>query len=383
MRRWSKEKKEPGVRLDSAQREDGSLVLSLSGRLDATTIAAIWQDAVEKVDNAARPRLILQAEKVEYCDGAGVGLLVELCCRQHRQGGAFELQGLRPEFRQLFDLFNPAALPESSRSRGEPVHLPEEVGRATWRVWEWIRELIAFLGELTVSLIDTARRPRRMRWREIMLISEKSGVNALPVVLLVSFLVGLIMAFQAAIPLRQFGAEIFVANLIGLSMLRELAPLMTAMVLAGRSGSAFAAEIGTMKVNEEIDALKTMGLDPVRFLVVNRVIAVMLIIPLLTAFSGLVGVMGGSVVLLSLGYPLSAYINQLLGAVTWIDISGGLFKSVFFGLIVASIGCLHGLQTKMGASAVGDSATRAVVSGNVLIIIADGIFAVIFFYLGI
>jgi phospholipid/cholesterol/gamma-HCH transport system permease protein len=383
MRMRSKKKEEPGVRLQSGQKEDGSLVLSLSGRLDATTIAAVWQRAVDEVDRARPRRLVLEASEVEYCDGAGIGLLVELCFRQHRHGGEYELQGLRPRYRQLFDLFNPSVLPESPRSAAEPAHLPEEVGRATWRVWEWIRDFITFVGELTASLLDAARRPRRMRWREIMLISEKSGVNALPVVLLVSFLVGLIMAFQAAIPLRQFGAEIFIADLIGLSMLRELAPLMTAMVLAGRSGSAFAAEIGTMKVNEEIDALKTMGLDPVRFLVVNRVIAVMLIIPLLTIFAGLVGVMGGSIVLLSLGYPLTAYVNQLLGAVTWIDVAGGLFKSVFFGLIVAGIGCLHGLQTKMGASAVGDSATRAVVSGNVLIIIADGIFAVLFFVLGI
>jgi phospholipid/cholesterol/gamma-HCH transport system permease protein len=158
---------------------------------------------------------------------------------------------------------------------------------------------------------------------------------------------------------------------------------MTAMVLAGRSGSAFAAEIGTMKVNEEIDALQTMGLDPVRFLVVSRVIGVMLTIPLLTIFSDLVGIMGGSVVLLSLGYPLVSYVTQLLTAVSWMDLAGGLFKSVFFGLIVASLGCLHGLQTRSGASAVGDSATRAVVSGNILIIVADGVFSVLFFYLGI
>ncbi len=382
MRGWSKEKSEPGVHLHAAHGDDGAFVLRLAGRLDAASVAGVWQQAVDKIEEARPERLVVRADEVEYCDGAGVGLLVELCCRQERRGARYEIQGLRAEFRQLFDLFTPSDAP-LPRGSGKALHLPEEVGRASWKVWEWIRELVAFIGELTVSLADSARRPRRMRWREILLISEKAGVNALPVVVLVSFLVGLIMAFQAAIPLRQFGAEIFVANLIGLSMLRELAPLMTAMVLAGRSGSAFAAELGTMKVNEEIDALRTMGLDPVRFLVVNRVIAVMLMIPLLTAFAGLVGVMGGSVVLLSLGYPLSSYINQLIGAVTWVDVAGGLFKSVFFGLIVASIGCLHGLQTKMGASAVGDSATRAVVSGNVLIIIADGIFAVLFFYLGI
>ena len=162
------------------------------------------------------------------------------------------------------------------------------------------------------------------------------------------------MAFQAAIPMRQFGAEIFVANLIGLSMLRELGPLMTAIILAGRSGSAFAAELGTMKVNEEIDALTTMGIDPVHFLVVPRVISAVLMTPLLALFSDLLGLIGGAVVLLSLGFPLITYINQVLSAVAFGDLLGGLVKSFVFGILVAGIGCLRGLQTKTGASAVGE-----------------------------
>ncbi len=362
---------------------DNQLVLTFSGRLDADTTAVLWRRSLALLHQHRPPLLTLEAQGIDYCDGAGIGLLVELCCRQHRRGGQYQLCGLAPQFRQMFDLFNPAALPAPSRAEGEPAHLPEEVGRASWRVWEWLRDLVSFIGELTVALFETLRHPRRIRWRESLLIAEKAGVNALPIVLLVSFLVGLIMAFQAAIPMRQFGAEIYVADLIGLSMLRELGPLMTAMVMAGRSGSAFAAELGTMKVNEELDALQTMGLDPVRFLVVNRVVAAMVMIPLLTVFADLLGVIGGSVVLLSLGYPLITYVRELLVAVSWVDMAGGLFKSIFFGLIVAALGCLHGLQTKSGASAVGDSATRAVVSGNILIIIADGIFSIIFFYLGI
>ena len=162
--------------------------------------------------------------------------------------------------------------------------------------------LISFVGELTSALVKAAFHLRRVRWGETLRIAEAVGVNALPIVALIGFLMGLIMAFQAAIPLRQFGAQIYVANLIGLSILRELGPLMTAIVVAGRSGSAFAAELGTMKVREEIDALITMGLDPVRFLVVTRVIAAVLMTPLLTIFADLIGVLGGSVVLLSLGF---------------------------------------------------------------------------------
>jgi phospholipid/cholesterol/gamma-HCH transport system permease protein len=195
--------------------------------------------------------------------------------------------------------------------------------------------------------------------------------------------VGLIIAFQAAMPMGQFGAEIFVADLIALGMLRELGPLMTAIVLAGRSASAFAAELGTMKVNEEIDALSTMGLDPVRFLVVTRVLAALVMTPLLTIFANLVGLIGGAVVLLSLGFPLVTYTNRVLAAVDYVDLASGLCKAFVFGILIAAIGCLRGLQTGTGARAVGESTTRAVVSGIVLIVVVDGVFAVVYHYLGI
>jgi phospholipid/cholesterol/gamma-HCH transport system permease protein len=202
-------------------------------------------------------------------------------------------------------------------------------------------------------------------------------------VALIAFLMGLIMAFQAASPLRQFGAELFIANLIGLSVLRELGPLMTAIVVAGRSGSAFAAELGTMKVREEIDALKTMGLDPVRFLIVPRVVAAVCMTPLLTIFADLVGLMGGSVVMLSLGFPLITYFHQVQYAVSYGSLVGGLVKAFVFGILVAGIGCLRGLQARTGATAVGESTTSAVVSGIILIAITDGIFSVIYYYLGV
>jgi phospholipid/cholesterol/gamma-HCH transport system permease protein len=183
--------------------------------------------------------------------------------------------------------------------------------------------------------------------------------------------------------MRQFGAEIFIADLIGLSMIRELGPLLTAIILAGRSGSAFAAELGTMKVNEEIDALTTMGLEPVRFLAVPRVIAAVAMTPLLSVFTSLFGLIGGAVVMLSLGFPLVTYVDRIVAAVHPGDFLQGLFKALAFGIVVAGIGCLRGLQTRTGASAVGDSTTSAVVSGLILIAVVDGIFAVVFYCLGI
>jgi phospholipid/cholesterol/gamma-HCH transport system permease protein len=239
------------------------------------------------------------------------------------------------------------------------------------------------LGELIVALIYAAGNPRRVRWKDAFLIAETAGVNALPIIALICFLIGLIMAFQSAIPMREFGAEIYVSDLIALSMLRELGPLMTAIIMAGRTSSAFAAELGTMKVNEEIDALTTMGLNPVRFLVVTRVIATLVMMPLLTIFANLLGIIGGSVVLLSLGYPLITYLDRVMTAANYVDLLGGLLKSLAFGLIVAGIGCLRGLKTTTGASAVGDSTTRAVVSAIILIVLTDGVFSVVYFYIGI
>ncbi len=175
-------------------------------------------------------------------------------------------------------------------------------------------------------------------WR----ICERVGADALPIVALISFLLGVILAFQSAMPMRKFGAEIFVADLIGLAMLRELGPLMTAILLAGRSGAAFAAEIGTMKVNQEVDALTTMGLDPVRFLVTPRVIAALLMTPLLTLFADLVGLLGGAMTMQSFAIPFVTFVHEVEGIVTFSDFMAGFVKSFVFAILIAGIGCLRG-----------------------------------------
>ncbi len=371
------------VTLNTEVSKDGVLTIRIMGRLDSTSTSSIWQSAIGALDLASSKRVVVDASRIDYCDGAGMGLLMELHRHQRKAGGELKINGLRAEFQKLMDMFDPAEFEKSQIEKPQKAKLPEEVGRATFTIWDNIRSQIAFLGELIVALVSAVGNPRRVRWKDAFLIAETGGVNALPIIALISFLIGLIMAFQAAIPMRQFGAEIFVADLIALSTLRELGPLMTAIVMAGRTSSAFAAELGTMKVNEEIDAMTTMGLDPVRFLVVTRVLSILIMMPLLTVFANLLGIMGGSVVLLSLGYPLVTYIDRIIISASYVDLLGGLFKSLAFGLIVAGIGCSRGLQTKTGASAVGVSTTKAVVSGFVLIIITDGIFSVVYFYLGI
>ena len=371
------------VDLRSEKSRDGVIKLIITGRLDSTTTGTIWRRATAAVTAANASSAIIDASGINYCDGAGIALLVYLRQLQRKRGGNLEIAGLRPEFAALLE-DEDADLPAEQASH--PVRsqgLAEEIGEATVELWRDIQILVSFVGELSVGLMRAMIDPRSVRWRDAVRVAEVAGVNALPIVALVSFLMGLIMAFQAAIPLRQFGAELFIANLIGLSILRELGPLMTAIILAGRSGSAFAAELGTMKVREEIDALKTMGLDPVRFLIVTRVVAAVCMTPLLTIFADLIGLIGGAVVMRSLGFPFVTYIHQVQYAVTYGSLVGGLVKAFVFGILVAAIGCLRGLQTKTGATAVGESTTSAVVSGIILIAITDGIFSVVYYYLGV
>lgn len=366
-------------RLDGPR--DGLIKLIFAGRLDATTTGTVWRPASAALAKAQAGRAIVDASALDYCDGAGVALLIHLRELQSRGGGNFEIAGLRPEFASLLDDWTPEAAAQASQAKPRRKNLTVELGQATVEVWRDLQILVSFVGELSVALAHAAMHPRSVRWRDAVTIAEAAGVNALPIVALIAFLMGLIMAFQAATPLRQFGAELFIANLIGLSILRELGPLMTAIILAGRSGSAFAAELGTMKVREEIDALRTMGLDPVRFLIVPRVLAAVCMTPLLTIFADLVGLIGGAVVMRSLGFPLITVFHQIQYAVSYGSLVGGLVKAFVFGILVAAIGCLRGLQTGTGATAVGESTTSAVVSGIILIAITDGIFSVIYYYL--
>jgi phospholipid/cholesterol/gamma-HCH transport system permease protein len=371
------------VRIRSEGLHSGVFTLAIEGRLDSGTTGKIWHEATGSVARAKAAKVILEASGIDYCDGSGIALLAQLRNQQHESGGEFEVHALRSEFQELLDAWAPQEWVRLKHPPWPRASLAEEVGKAVVDIWQDIHSLVSFVGELGAALVRAISHPRSVRWQDTLHVAEAAGVNALPIVALISFLMGLIMAFQAAIPLRQFGADIFVANLVGLAMLRELGPLMTAIILAGRSGSAFAAELGTMKVREELDALITMGLDPVRFLVVTRVVAAVLMTPLLTVFSNLLGLMGGSVVLLSLGFPLITFFHQVQSAVSYGDLLGGLAKSFVFGVLVAAIGCLRGLQTKIGASAVGESTTRAVVSGIILIVITDGVFSVVYYYLDI
>jgi phospholipid/cholesterol/gamma-HCH transport system permease protein len=359
--------------------------LWLNGRLDAKGIAGVWHQACLAVKGLKKDALVINLESVDYLDMAGAAFISHLKTlgKKHLPESPLTVVGLKSEYTPLLSLAEKTDMDSGFQPPVPPPSLVVKTGQTLWNILSDARVFITFIGEITWAMVASLKNPGRIRWTETLVVAERAGVDALPIVALISFIVGLVMAFQAAIPMRMFGAEIYVANLIGIATVRELGPLMTAIVLAGRSASAFAAEIGTMKINEELDALSVMGMDPVKFLILPRVIATTLITPLLTIFANLVGILGGAVVIVSLGYPLVAYYNQVVNFVTWQDFTGGIVKCFVFGILIAATGCIRGYQTARGPAAVGEATTRAVVSSIILIAVFDGIFSIIYYYMGV
>jgi phospholipid/cholesterol/gamma-HCH transport system permease protein len=356
--------------------------LTLRGDWTTGQTAPLWRGLPAELERRKPDLLVIEAADIGRCDSSGIALLLELR-RQAEAGweGAVRIHGLSTENQRLLELFAGAsqeAMPVPPARHRSAI---EQLGAATSNVYQDTKRQITFIGELAETFFFFFLKPRTLRVGETVVVFEKSGVDALPLVCVISFLMGLIMAFQSALPMRDFGADIFVANLVVIAMFRELGVLMTAVVLAGRSGSAFAAEIGTMKVNEELDALTTMGLNPMRFLVLPRVIAGTLVMPLLTVFANLAGCVGGFVVMLSLGHTPIAIWQQVLMIDPSADLLAGFIKSFVFGFTVAAVGCLRGLETAKGPTAVGDSTTSAVVSGILLVVILDGLFSILFHFI--
>jgi phospholipid/cholesterol/gamma-HCH transport system permease protein len=361
---------------------EGHARVIFRGRLDAQTTVDCWNQLERALRGAKITTLEVDASGLQLYGGAGFALLRYINMGKMTPNASVSVIGLEAGLDKLFrgftaedyEAFHPVM-------RIKCQSLPAETGAAVRHAAGDLREVVAFVGEIAAKLPTTIWNRKRMRWAEVRRVFELAGANAVPITSLISVLVGMIIAFEAAEQLEKFGAQIYVANMIGLIMVRELGPLLAAIMLAGRSGSAFAAEIGTMKVNEELNALETFGLDPVRFLVVQRITAGILLTPLLTFYASFMGVVGGILVTLGLGFPLALIVNQITSTVHLNDVALATAKGVVFGAIVSGIGCLRGLQTQQGPSAVGVSTTRAVVTSILLIIIADAIFSILYFVL--
>ena len=358
---------------------DGTVGLQFIGRIDHQCAAALIDSLKAEIRTRHPKKVFADLNRTTYFDDFGVLVLNELRNQLMENQIPFSLIQPPPKAAEVLALFN-FDDPDTCKllEPKKKYNLIIRFGDAFIRHLHNLRYLVSFLGSVVLCLLQVIRHPSRLRFSDTMNLMQKTGVDAVPIVGLISFLLGLIMAFVSSMQLEQFGASVYVASLVALSMVSELGPIMTAIVVAGRSGSAFAAEIGTMRISDEIDALFSMGISPTLFLAVPRIIAAVVVVPLLTLFADLFAIFGGLVISVSmLDLTVSTYISQTFKSLDFFEFSWGLMKSVIFAALIAWIGCLRGFQVRGGASEVGNAATSAVVSGIFLIILFDSIFAVI------
>ncbi|HXC53631.1 MAG TPA: ABC transporter permease [Candidatus Limnocylindrales bacterium] len=375
--------------------EDTKSSIVVSGDHDEAVVnlSGVWsiRENLPEPENAAR-QVIALGHKVVRFDTSAVerwdsGLLVFLIRFTHllaEHGVHLDRQGLPDGARSMLKLAETVPEREGARAQQVQPSVVTRIGLWTTRTGHNALEALEFVGSIVIAFGSVIRGRARFRRSDLSVHMQEAGVEALPIVTLISFLVGTILAFVGAVQLEQFGAEIYVANLVGIAMVREMGAMMTAIVMAGRTGAAYAAALGSMKVNQEIDALSTMGISPLEFLVIPRMIALALMMPLLCLYSDAVGILGGAAVgVVGLGLSPVTYYQYTQWAVTLDDLVGGLVKAAVYGVLVALFGCLRGIQSGSSSSAVGEATTRAVVSSIVAIISACGIFAVVFYVLGI
>jgi phospholipid/cholesterol/gamma-HCH transport system permease protein len=370
--------------------------LSISRGGDATVVvrlAGAWHlasglpspEAVERELSRGTARAVaFDTRELREWDSSLVAFLTAVAelCRRH--GIALEREGLPSGICRLLRLAE--AVPERAGTRRDGTRPPwlARLGDGTVQLLDASREVVAFVGEVTLAVGRLLTGRARFRAFDLALVIQETGARALPIVTLISVLVGMILAFVGAVQLARFGAEIYVADLVAVAVVREMGCIMTGIIMAGRTGSGFAAEIATMKVTQEIDALATLGIRPIDFLVLPRLIALTLMMPLLCVYSDLLGIAGGGLVSVGmLDLTAVQYVHEAAAAVTLRSYAIGIGKSVVFGVLVAFAGCLRGMQSGRSSSAVGEAATSAVVTSIVLIIVADGLFAVVFHVLGI
>lgn len=359
----------------------GTVSVRCSGTWTVRGIAALEQQLAD-FPWPEGGELLLDGAGVSALDTSGAWLLHRTVRQLERQGRAVRIDGLRPEFDALLQLVVRGAVeqPAVPGSAG----LLATIGRWAWDGTHNLYDMLAFTGESATVLFRSLLHPRRIRWRPILHNLQTAGFEALPITGLLSFLMGIVIAYQGADQLQRFGANIFIADLVGLSMLRELAPLLTAIIVAGRSGSAYAAQIGTMKVTEEIDALRTIGVGTHELLVLPKMLALIIALPLLTVYCDVTGVLGGMLMARSkLDVSFDVFLHRLGDAIHLSSFLTGIAKAPVFAAIIALVGCFQGLQVGGSADSVGRQTTISVVQSIFLVIVADALFSVVFNWLKI
>lgn len=367
------------------QTEDGITLVRFSGDWVLQTGMTSAESILANMDLGTAPeRVVFDFSGVGRWDSALVSLIVQLRRIFEARNIEVERREIPEGLQRLVDLA--LAVPERAGAKRteKPSAFLESVGQQVLAAFRSSGEMIGFLGEAIIALGNAAKGRARFRSSDVLVILQECGPQALPIVTLISFLVGMILAFVGLVQLEQFGADIFVANLVAVAMVREMGGMMTAIIMAGRTGAAFAAQLGTMNVNDEISAFRTLGIPPNEFLVLPRMLALIFAVPLLTIYANMVGMFGGSVVVgLLSDVSLLQYYIQTTASVTLGDWVGGLFKAIVYGIIIAIAGCLRGMQCKKSAAAVGDAATSAVVTAIVFIIFAEAVLTVTYTILGV
>ncbi|WP_305045515.1 MlaE family ABC transporter permease [Geoalkalibacter sp.] len=367
----------------SWRREDDLLIIALSGTWTTDQALPSLQTLSEALAQAPR-EVVLRAEELGAWDSRLPVFVRRIAAACAAQGVSCRREGLPRGVQRLLELAE--AVPERAGTRRDEqrASLLHELGMGALL---WKRKSVdnlVFFGEVSFSLLRLAGGRARFRASDLLMHVQEAGIAALPIVTLISLLVGVILAFIGAVQLRQFGAEIYIANAVGLGMARDMGAMMTGILMAGRTGAAYAAQLGSMQVNEEIDALRTFGVPPMDFLVLPRLIALVLMVPLLTIYADLMGILGGALVGVGLfDLPLTQYYQQTINSVPLVHFAAGLIKAAVYGAIVAVAGCLRGMQCGRSASAVGEATTAAVVSAIIWIIVANAVLTVAYHVLGI
>ncbi|MCB1761129.1 MAG: ABC transporter permease [Gammaproteobacteria bacterium] len=364
--------------------EAHGLLLVFSGCWRAQCTLPARDELLRQLPQPFQGELRFDSADLRGWDSRFVNWLLKLIPPLEKRGIVVRYEGLPPGVRGLLQLATEVPERAGARRGATRRGLLATVGEQIYRLLDGGKALLEFIGELLQALFRMLIGRARMRASDLFLFVQQNGIDALPIVALIAVLVGLILAFIGALQLQMFGAQIYVANLVGIAMAREMGAMMAAIIMAGRTGAAFAAQLGTMQVNEEIDAFRTLGVDPLEFLVLPRMLALTLMMPLLCIYADLLGIMGGMLVGITLfEISPSLYLQQTLAAVSLADFGVGVVKSLVFGVLIAVAGCMQGIRCGRSASAVGEATTSAVVMAIVAIIVADAIMTLIANALGV
>jgi phospholipid/cholesterol/gamma-HCH transport system permease protein len=374
-----------GTEVSAARLDDGTLVVRLQGSWVLEGGIPSADPVIREISTAPLPaRVAFDASELEEWDSSLLAFARQLAEAAEAGGIRVDSSGLPPGARRLMDLA--VAVPERadarrSRRRERPL---ARLGQGALGFFGTTHGLIEFIGLTSLSFLRLLVGRAKVRGRDFWLFVQEAGADALPIVSLISFLIGVILAFIGALQLRQFGAIVWTANIVAIGMVRYLGPMMTAIIMAGRTGASYAAQLGTMTANEEVDALRTLGISPIDFLVLPRTLALVLMMPLLALYADFVGMLGGAVIgTLAFGIGTQEYISQTQSMLTMKDFLSGLNMAASYGVLIAIAGCFRGMSSGRSAAAVGDATTRAVVMAIVLIVIATAFWTVLYDILGI